>query len=119
MNNLEETLENKCNRCVGYNKNNKKCRAKTKNNSLFCCKSHEPLNTEIKDGCCICMDIIQNSSDIIFFKCKHAFHKQCYNEWLIYSTYLTPICMICRNEIKSQVKINKKNKKYKKFLLLN
>jgi hypothetical protein len=97
MNNIEACTEN---RCIGYNKNNKKCRVKTKNNTLFCSPCHEPLNREIIDnGCCICMEIIKSSNDIIYFRCKHAFHKNCYFEWLSVSIYENPICMICRNEI--------------------
>lgn len=101
MNNVNTCKKNICqNRCIGYNKNNKKCRVKTKNNSLFCSPCHEPLNSEIIDnGCCICMEIIKLSNDIIYFRCKHAFHKDCYFEWLNVSTYKNPICMLCRNEI--------------------
>lgn len=92
------------NRCVAITKNNTKCRAKTKDNRLFCCERHEPINNEIiENGCFLCMDKIEKSNDIIYFHCKHAFHKPCYLEWLNYSTYEEPICIICRTPI------NKKN----------
>ena len=82
------------NRCIGYNKNNHKCRAKTKNNQLFCCKQHEPINNDLVDtGCFICMDKITSANEMIYFKCSHVFHKSCYFEWLNFSTYETPICM--------------------------
>ena len=88
------------NRCTGYNKNHKKCRTITKNNALFCCPSHEPLNRDlIEDGCFMCMENIKSSNDIIYFRCKHAFHKDCYFNWLNVSTYENPICMLCRGEI--------------------
>lgn len=88
------------NRCIGYNKNHKKCRAITKNNALFCSPCHEPLNRElIEDGCFMCMEYIKSSNDIIYFRCKHAFHKDCYFEWLNVCTYKNPICMVCRGEI--------------------
>lgn len=88
------------NRCPSITKNNRRCRSKLKNNSLFCCSKHEPINNEIiKDGCFLCMEKIENPNDILFFKCKHAFHKPCYIDWLNYSTYTTEICMICRNNI--------------------
>ena len=88
------------NRCTAFNKNNKRCRSLTNNNSLFCCKSHEPINNNIiEDGCFICMEKIINSKEIIYFKCKHAFHKECYNEWLKFSTYKTSICILCRKSI--------------------
>jgi len=86
------------NRCIGFTKNNYKCRAKTKNNNLFCCKSHEPLNKEILDNnCFMCMDKIINRNEILYFKCRHIVHKPCYLEWLKYSTYTEPICIICRS----------------------
>jgi hypothetical protein len=98
------------NRCIAINKNNKKCRAKT--NNLFCCEGHNPINKEIIDkGCFMCMEKISKTNEIILFKCKHAFHKICYMEWLRYSTYDTPICIICRSEVLNSNKGNKpKNK---------
>ena len=85
-------------RCIAINKNNKKCRSKTNNNSFFCCKSHEPINKELlEDGCFLCMEKIEKSNDIIYFNCKHIIHKTCYNEWLKYSTYDENICLLCRN----------------------
>ena len=87
------------NRCNAINKNNKKCRAIIKDKKLFCCESHQPMNKEIIDGCFLCMEKIENANEIIFFKCKHAFHKPCYKEWLSFSTYEEPICMICRNVV--------------------
>lgn len=47
----------------------------------------------------MCMENIKSSYDIVYFRCKHAFHKDCYFEWLNVSTYENPICMVCRNEI--------------------
>ena len=100
------------NRCI-FIKNNKQCRAKTKNNNLFCCKSHEPINSEIvTDGCFICMDKIEKSNEILYFKCNHAVHKPCYTKWLDFSTYNENICIICRTITCSNSKENK-IKKYK------
>lgn len=85
-------------RCIALTKNNKKCRAKIKNNDIFCCKNHYPINKElIEDGCFICNEKINSSNELLYFKCKHAFHKPCYIEWLKFSTYESPICIICRN----------------------
>jgi hypothetical protein len=112
---------NRCirNRCIGFTKNNNKCRAITKDGSLFCSEVHKPLNNEIlKDGCFICMEQIKNKNEILYFKCKHIFHKPCYNEWLNdFSTYDKPICMICRSNTfkKEENNIQKKNKKIKKI----
>jgi hypothetical protein len=87
------------NRCNAYTNSERKCRAKLFGNNLFCCKNHEPINKDIiEDGCFICHEIVNNTNDIIYFNCKHAFHKPCYYEWLEYSTYETPICLICRND---------------------
>jgi hypothetical protein len=100
------------NRCVAINKNNKRCRAKTKNNELFCCESHCPINKElVTDGCFICNENIEKTTEIIYFNCKHAFHKPCYNEWLEYSTYDTPICLICRDIVVKNKLPEKKQKK--------
>jgi len=100
------------NRCIGFTKNNHKCRAITKNDTLFCCDSHEPLNKEIfKNGCFICMEQINDKKELIYFKCKHIFHKPCYIEWLDFSTYSEPICMICRsNTFKKDKEIDIKKK---------
>ena len=88
------------NRCISITKNNTRCRAKTKNNKLFCCDDHLPINKEIiEDGCFMCMEKIEKSNELLFFKCKHAFHKSCYLEWLKFSTYDNPICVICRNNV--------------------
>lgn len=87
------------NRCHGYTCTNKKCRAKTKDNELFCCKSHEPINNDIIEKCFMCMDKINDTNEIIYFPCKHAFHKPCYEDWLNFSTYENNICIICRNEV--------------------
>ena len=88
----------KINRCVAINKNDKRCRAKLDGTRLFCCKSHEPINNDIINQCCLCTEKIEKTCDILFFRCKHAFHKPCYEEWLKYSTYENPICIICRSE---------------------
>ena len=86
-------------RCQAYNKNDNKCRAPLKNNTLFCCPAHEPINKEIIESCFLCMEKIEGGNEIIYFRCKHAFHKPCYKEWLLESTYENPICLICRNVV--------------------
>jgi hypothetical protein len=102
------------NRCIGFTKNNYKCRAKTKNNNLFCCKSHEPLNKEIlENNCFMCMDKIINKNEILYFKCRHIVHKPCYLEWLEYSTYSEPICIICRSNTFKIIPKNIHKEKYK------
>ena len=99
--------KNIVNRCHGYTKNNRKCRAKTPDNKLFCCTAHEPINNDIiLDGCFLCSENIETTNEIIYFRCKHAFHKPCYMEWSGYSTYDTPICIICRNEVKINYNIS-------------
>ena len=96
-------------RCQAFNKNNRKCRTLLNSNLLFCCSAHEPINKEIMESCFMCMEKIECGNEIIYFRCKHAFHKQCYKEWLSESTYDTPICMICRNEVlKTTIKKDKK-----------
>lgn len=103
------------NRCIAINNQNKKCRAKT--NNLFCCEKHKPINKEIIDnGCFMCMEKIIKTNELILFKCNHAFHKICYMEWLRYSTYDTPICMICRCQVLS---IKCQEKKIKNSNLIN
>ena len=66
---------------------------------LFCCTKHEPINCElIENGCFICMEKIEKSTEksteILYFKCHHAVHKPCYIDWLEFSTYEEPICMM-------------------------
>ena len=100
------------NRCVSITKNNTQCRAKLNGNYLFCCTDHEPINKDFVDkGCFMCMEKVTKTNEVLFFKCKHAFHKECYFEWLKYSTYDEPICLICRN-----ISLKKKEVQYKKPL---
>ena len=100
------------NRCIAYNKNNKKCRAKIKNDQLVCCNAHFPINKEIiTEGCFICFEKMINTTDLIYLRCHHAFHKDCYTEWLKYSTYDTPVCILCLNEAFSSKNDEKKNEK--------
>jgi hypothetical protein len=88
------------NRCIAYNKNNKKCRAKIENNKLVCCDAHLPINKEIiTEGCFICFEKMTNTTDLVYLRCCHAFHKDCYAEWLHYSTYDTAVCILCLNEV--------------------
>lgn len=97
-------------RCIAFNKNGKLCRAKTKNGKLFCCESHNPINAEIMEECFMCTEKITSGKELIYLKCKHAFHRECYTEWLQFSTYENPICMICRFEIdikEKPVKLNR------------
>ncbi len=95
-------MENKkYNRCSGFTKSGKKCRAKIEEeNKFYCCKDHEPFNIEIhSEGCFMCTDNITSSKELIQFKCKHAVHRCCFNEWIKFSNYNKPICLICREEI--------------------
>jgi hypothetical protein len=97
-------------RCIGYQKNNKKCRNRVHGDELFCCESHRPFNYDfIEDGCYICMEKNIDTKDMYLFKCRHIFHKQCYDDWLKVSTYNEPICIICKNAI------FKKNIIYRKY----
>jgi len=104
-------------RCQAYNKNDNKCRAPLKNNVLFCCQAHEPINKEIIESCFLCMEKIENGNEIIYFRCKHAFHKPCYQEWLLESTYETPICLICRNVVLNNNNIEEEKQKNKKKVI--
>jgi hypothetical protein len=97
------------NRCIAYNKNNKKCRTKTPANELFCCEAHKPINKELfEEGCFVCYQKEFQPNELIYLKCKHVFHKECYQEWLKYSTYDTPVCNICLREVFTQTNKHKK-----------
>jgi len=99
------------NRCIAYNKNNNKCRAKLEEGKLFCCNAHYPTNKEIvTEGCFMCFEKINNPTELVYLKCHHSFHKDCYNEWLSHSTYETSVCIICLKEVFTQpLKNIKKN----------
>lgn len=105
------------NRCLAININNKRCRAKTENNQLFCCEKHKPINKEIiNEGCFMCMEKINKSNELLYLKCRHAFHRDCYIEWLNYSTYEEPVCIICRRIAFSKKDYEKqKTSKIKRF----
>ena len=97
------------NRCMGFTKNNKRCRAKINiqdgqdgqyEKKYFCCESHEQINKDIiGNQCFMCMDIISDIKQFVIFRCKHMFHKECYYEWSKFSGESENICMICRTPI--------------------
>lgn len=106
------TFEEKCipiRRCFAYNKYGKLCRSKINSEKLFCCDAHNPINDDILKGCCLCMEEIKDTNEIIYLKCRHAFHKPCYLEWLDFSTYENPICLLCRRDFIRPIS-NVKNK---------
>ena len=96
-----DTEINEHNRCNGYTKTGKKCRTKLiEKGKFYCCKNHEPHNMDIfSSGCFMCCENIESTKELIYFKCKHIVHRKCYDEWIGYSNYTNPICMICRKEI--------------------
>ncbi len=112
--NFNEINVNK-NRCIGYNKNGKRCRTRLrKNQYLFCCENHKPYNKEIiEDGCFCCMEKIINHKDALLFKCNHLVHKVCFEEWMKNCTYEVPICILCRGEVYNN---NKKKEELKDFI---
>ena len=71
-------------RCIGINKNKKRCRKKLNNKQkYYCCDSHKPLNLNdegVVECFCCCDDI--EPSDLWHLKCGHAFHKACFSTWL-------------------------------------
>ena len=109
-------LKIKIKRCIAYNKNNNRCRAKIENNDFFCCEAHKPINYDLINSCFICLNKIEDIGELYYFRCKHIIHKECYNEWINYSNYDKHICMICRNEV---FKIPDKKNKIRKSGVLN
>ncbi len=114
------------NRCIGYTKTGKKCRAPLKEGrKYFCCDSHKPYNKEIieEDGCCICSETDFKKGELKMYRCGHAVHKECYQEWLKFSTYKESVCMVCREPIEKKLEkkindeydINDKGVKIKKY----
>ena len=89
------------NRCMGYNKEGKRCRTRLrKTQYLFCCDAHKPHNQEIiEDGCFCCTEKLINHKEILYFRCKHAVHRKCYYEWMEASQSEIAICMLCRSPI--------------------
>ena len=99
------------NRCIGYTKTGKKCRAPLKEGfKYFCCENHKPYNKEIveEDGCCICSETDFGKGELRMYRCGHAVHRECYQEWLKFSTYKESVCMVCREPIEKKLekKIN-------------
>jgi hypothetical protein len=88
-------------RCAGINKEGKRCRTRLrKNQYLFCCDEHRPINKDmIEDGCFCCSEKLVNHKDALIFRCKHMVHKECYYEWLRVSGSEVTICMMCRQPV--------------------
>ena len=110
-----DTEINEPNRCNGYTKARKKCRAKlTEKGKFYCCKNHEPHNMDIfSTGCFMCCENIESTKELIYFKCKHIVHRKCYDDWTRYSNYSNLICMICRKEVHNNNIIDSKKNKNK------
>ncbi len=89
------------NRCMGLKKDGKHCRTRlTKNQYLFCCEAHKPLNRDImEDGCFCCTEKLVNHKEVLYFRCRHAVHKSCYYEWMKTSENEVAICMLCRTPV--------------------
>lgn len=105
------------NRCIGLTKNNKRCRAKINCDKLFCSNSHYPFNADIVEDCCfICQEKVKTPNEILFFKCRHAFHKPCFIEWLQYSTYENIVCLYCRSIVCSNQRCEKQQKIIKNII---
>ncbi len=102
------------NRCIGYNKNKKRCRAPisvSRENQLFCCKSHEPFNMEIfEDGCFICGETEIKREEYKMAQCGHLLHKECHDKWLEHSVYSEDVCYMCRQEVKKKIEMNQERK---------
>ena len=98
------------NRCIGFNKNNKKCRTRIGDGRLICCSGHIPLNDEILEGCPICCKENLTSCEIATLNCKHSFHKKCLSDYLKIAEDKN-MCPYCRGE-----GISPKGEKIKKLL---
>ena len=99
-------------RCIGYTKNKKKCRTRTKND-YFCCSNHEPYNLQdILKKCYICCEQL-TVKELTILKCGHAHHTKCLHQLL----QKTNVCPYCRNEIYKYQETNNKYKK--KFFFFN
>lgn len=97
-------------RCIGLNKNNKKCRRKIPDGEFFCCESHQPLNKEIlTEECFMCSEKVDTQL-LWILKCNHAFHYECLDGWFNKMTQEDkPMeCPICRREYRKQ--LSKKEK---------
>jgi len=102
------------NRCIGYNKYNKRCRTRIESTRFFCCESHEPINKEILSEPCIMCSQNVTPDEITILKCNHAFHKKCLNEFFSYTqTESCLLCPMCRHEINTPSE--KKDKKILTF----
>ena len=105
------------NRCIGFNKFKKRCRApisSNRENQFFCCKSHEPFNMEIfEDGCFICGETEIKKEEYKMAQCDHLIHKPCHEKWLEHSTYAEDVCYMCRQKIRRDIE-NNQERKWKK-----
>ena len=87
-------------RCIGLNKNNKKCRRKIPDGDFFCCESHQPLNNEIlTEECFMCSEKVDTKL-LWILKCNHAFHYECLAGWFdkLVNEEKPMECPICRRE---------------------
>ena len=75
------------------------------------------------DECCICLEELDKSQEIVILECKHKFHLKCYLLWKnsgkLYSNHC-PLCLRKDVEISNilntvQVKIQKKPKRLSSY----
>jgi len=71
-------------RCLGLNKNKKRCRKKLKEGQYYyCCDAHKPINMT-SDNTIECFHCCEDVKpyDLWNVKCGHSFHKDCMKLWL-------------------------------------
>lgn len=95
------------NRCIGFNKNGKRCKTRINGDKLICCDTHKPLNDDILESCVMCCKINLKTNEISTLNCGHCFHNKCLNDFLDISPDKYS-CIYCR-----QNGIKQKNKKIK------
>lgn len=55
----------------------------------------------VQKECSVCLDDIDENSQILLEECNHLFHKECLNRWITASSNSTPtyMCPLCRTPI--------------------
>ncbi|KMZ66431.1 hypothetical protein ZOSMA_29G00800 [Zostera marina] len=50
---------------------------------------------EVNQNCCFCLCDVKEKDEFRELRCKHVFHKDCLDKWVLYGQENCPLCLDC------------------------
>ena len=63
-----------------------------RNRRIIVIKAVAVTAEQLNDSCSICLEKYEINEKVVNLKCKHLFHKTCFQQWVAKSVY----CPLCR-----------------------